>query len=116
MVLELNFENDYQRFLGYFNNKRDFIIIVVNILLYGILDVTSTILGIYLDLSKEHNPFLIYLIVQENWFVLFILIKMIILLIFFIHYIYTKKMIGQYILLILSVYLTIGKILWYLNV
>lgn len=116
MSVKLNFEKENQIYLGYFNNKRDFIIIVVNVLLYGILDLTSTILGIYLDLSKEHNPFLIYLILEDNWVLIFILVKVILLIIFFLHYKITNKMIGQYILLILSVYLTIGKILWYSNV
>lgn len=115
MVMKLNFEQDNQIFLGYFNNKRDFMFIAVNLILYGILDLTSTIIGIYLEISKEHNPFLRHLILQDSWIFIFILIKILILGIFFLHYKLSNRMIGQYILLIFSVYLTIGKILWYLT-
>lgn len=114
MATKTKSEPNNEIFLGYFNNKRDFILILSNILLYGILDLLSTIVGISSGISNEHNEFLKGFVLQDNWIFIFILIKIVILGIFFLHYYWSKKLIGQYILLFFSVILTIGKIEWYL--
>lgn len=115
MSLETKKGLNQRIFLGYFNNRIDFILIVFNILIYGVLDVTSTFIGITSGISKEHNIFLKDLVFVNDWLLIFVLIKIFILGIFFLHYKKTNRLIGQHILLIISVYLIIGKGLWYLT-